>query len=78
MIRRIDGLGRLVIPIEIRNKLDIGIYDTVNIKTKNKEIIITKSNITKCINCLTSINKEDNYCRYCGNKIENNQIIDKQ
>ena len=46
MIRRIDELGRLVIPIEMRKKLDISICDSVNIVVKNKKIIITKSDFT--------------------------------
>lgn len=78
MIRRIDELGRLVIPIEMRKKLDISICDSVNIVVKNKKIIITKSDFTKCEYCLTSINKEDNYCRYCGKKIVENKNDDEK
>lgn len=78
MIRRIDELGRLVIPIEMRKKLDIGICDSVNIAIKNKKIIITKSDFTKCEYCLTSINKDDNYCRYCGKKVIESKNNDKK
>lgn len=42
LIRKIDDLGRIVIPIEIRNTLNIHNGDTLNIMLDNKNIIINK------------------------------------
>ena len=70
MIRHIDELGRLVIPIEIRNQLDIDIHDGVNISVDNEKIIIEKSDFYRCEHCLTSISRNDCYCRNCGKEIQ--------
>ena len=42
--RKIDELGRIVIPIDIREKLDIKAKDKLEFKIKNDKIIIIKSN----------------------------------
>jgi len=44
MIRRIDNLGRLVIPKEIRNVLGIRSGDCIEIYTNNEKIILKKHN----------------------------------
>ena len=41
-LRRIDDLGRIVIPKEIRNELRITSGDKIEIKIKEKEIILKK------------------------------------
>lgn len=69
MIRHIDDIGRIVIPKEIRYELDIEFYDGLNIYTENERIIITKTNSCKCRYCLTIVNKNDNYCRFCGKNL---------
>lgn len=40
--RRIDELGRIVIPKEIRNSLDINSYDLVQISVENNNIVLSK------------------------------------
>ena len=42
--RNIDELGRIVIPIDIREKLDIKAKDKVEFKIDNEKIIIVKAN----------------------------------
>ena len=42
MVRKIDELGRIVIPIEIRNTLDIESRDSLEIFTEGDRIILTK------------------------------------
>lgn len=42
VIRRIDELGRIVIPKEIRKRLRVGPGDMLDIYTSNKEIILSK------------------------------------
>ena len=42
MNRKIDGLGRVVLPKEIRTQLGIQTNDMLNIELKGNKIIITK------------------------------------
>ena len=42
MNRKIDELGRIVIPKEIRRELNIDSGDTLKIETQGKAIILTK------------------------------------
>lgn len=51
--RKIDDLGRIVIPMEIRNNLDINEGDLLEIFVDKNSIILQKDNIT---------------CVFCGNK----------
>ena len=55
VVRRIDDLGRIVIPKEIRNKLDINIGDSMGININGRSIILEK---------------EENSCTFC-NKTKN-------
>ena len=41
MIRKIDDLGRLVLPIEMRKQLNINNGDEVNIESAEDKIILT-------------------------------------
>ena len=69
LIRRIDELGRIVIPKDIRNELRIDSNDTLKIDLKNNEIIITKNEMDE--NLLKTINKVINNLY----KIVKNNII---
>ena len=50
IVRQVDKLGRIVIPKELRNTLDINIDDPVEIFTDN-ECIILKKHHPACIFC---------------------------
>lgn len=64
LIRRIDELGRVVIPIEIRNRLGIIEKDKFEIYVDKNKIILKKYH-TSCI-----------FCRSTNNLIEyNNKLI---
>ena len=52
MIRRVDELGRVVIPKEIRKKLDISEKDPIEIYVEGRSIILRK-NEENCIFCGT-------------------------
>ena len=52
IVRRVDELGRVVIPIEIRNKFDIAEKDPI-------EIYVDGSNIV--------LKKYEQSCIFCGN-----------
>ena len=42
MVRKIDELGRIVIPAEIRQNMDLKVKDTVEIFTDENRIILQK------------------------------------
>lgn len=46
-IRRIDSLGRIVIPKEIRNNLKLKSEDCLEISLENDRIVLTKKNLLK-------------------------------
>lgn len=50
IIRKLDELGRIVIPKEIRNKFDIAFKDAVEILVDDDVIMIMKKELT-CIFC---------------------------
>ena len=68
VVRRIDELGRIVLPIEIRRSLDINVKDPVEIFIDNERIVLQKYS-PSCIFCgeaddvVTFKNKR--VCRAC-------------
>ena len=62
IVRKVDELGRIVIPIELRNKLDIAIKDPIEIFVEGSSIILKKY--------------EPN-CIFCGNSKELSSYKDK-
>lgn len=53
VVRRVDELGRIVIPIELRNKLGIAEKDPLEIYVEGSNIILKKFE-TNCIFCGSS------------------------
>ena len=50
IVRRVDELGRIVIPIEMRNALDIAQKDPVEISMEGSNIILHKYE-NRCVFC---------------------------
>ena len=50
VVRKLDDLGRIVIPIELRRTMDIGLRDTLEIFVEDDKIILKKYH-TACIFC---------------------------
>ncbi len=50
VVRKIDELGRLVLPAEIRQCMDIQVRDSIEIFTENERIILQKYN-PGCLFC---------------------------
>jgi transcriptional pleiotropic regulator of transition state genes len=50
IVRHIDELGRIVIPIEIRKRLGLAEKDPVEISVKGETIMLAKAN-TVCLFC---------------------------
>ena len=59
VIRKIDGLGRIVIPMEIRNKLNISENDPLEIHVEGTTISVKKyePDCTFCEKCLGELKK---------------------
>lgn len=66
IIRKLDELGRIVIPKEIREKYSLEPGIPIEIFTKGKQIILEKANTTICQKCGQLIDSEDKFCRNCG------------
>ncbi|MBE6631170.1 MAG: AbrB/MazE/SpoVT family DNA-binding domain-containing protein [Ruminococcaceae bacterium] len=72
IVRKIDELGRIVIPIEIRNSLDIKTRDSMEILVEEDKIILKKYE-PRCIFCgsreKTFIYKGKLICERCRDSI---------
>ena len=55
IVRKVDELGRVVIPIELRNKLDIKVKDPIEIFVDGSSIVLKKYE-PNCIFCCNSKN----------------------
>ena len=74
VVRRVDELGRIVIPIELRRTLDLADRDCLEIFTEGEQIILKKYQ-PACIICGEAqdvINyKGKNVCKCCLEDIKN-------
>lgn len=74
IVRKVDELGRIVIPIELRNKLDIAIKDPIEIFVEGSSIILKKYE-PNCIFCGSSKElssyKDKLVCSKCLAKLSN-------
>jgi len=68
VVRKIDELGRIVIPIELRRTMDIEVKDSLEIYVDNEKIILKKYE-PACIFCSNGddvVNyKGKNLCKAC-------------
>ena len=74
MVRKVDELGRIVLPSEIRQNLDIQVRDALEIFTENERIILQKYHPS----CLFCNNVDDivyfqnkKICKACLEQIKN-------
>lgn len=76
IIRRVDELGRVVIPIEIRNQFNIREKDPLEIYVDDTSIILKKYELS-CIFCGNTKNlveyKGKLICKKCSNRISSLQ-----
>lgn len=68
IVRKMDELGRIVIPKEIREKYKLEEGTEIEIFAKDDEVILRKYKNTFCPKCLTRCEHIDSYCRNCGLK----------
>ena len=74
IVRKIDELGRVVLPMELRNKLKIKEKDPMEIYVEGSSIILKKfeSTCTFCGNTKNLINYKDKLiCDKCVNSMQN-------
>ena len=68
IVRRIDELGRIVLPIELRRTLDIGERETMEIFVEGSSVVLKKYRPT-CIFCDSArdvvLFKGKNICTRC-------------
>ncbi len=73
VIRKLDELGRIVIPIEQRRTLDINLHDPVEINMEDDKIVIKKYRVG-CIFCGSTQNvsdfKDKPICKRCLNELK--------
>lgn len=69
IIRRVDELGRIVIPIELREKFRIKEKDSIEIFVDGQSIILKKYETKICHNCGQRIDEEDKFCKHCGKEV---------
>lgn len=76
LIRKVDELGRIVLPIEMRRVLDIKEKDQLEILNSGDAIIIRKYK-PYCIFCGSEdikLNyKDNNICKNCYNELKNSE-----
>jgi transcriptional pleiotropic regulator of transition state genes len=72
IVRKVDALGRVVLPIELRRILDIEEKDSIEIFVDNDSIVLKKYSPT-CIFCGSKENvvefKEKKVCKECLNQM---------
>lgn len=49
-VRKVDDLGRIVLPIELRRKMDIGIHDALEIEVEDDKLVLKKYE-PSCVFC---------------------------
>ena len=73
IVRKIDNLGRIVLPIELRHNLDIKEGDSLEFFTEENRIILKKYQ-PACIYCGDARNvinfRGHNVCRNCINALK--------
>ena len=73
IVRKVDELGRIVIPIELRRTLDIAIKDPIEIYTEG-DYIMLKKYAPQCIFCgsmgTITLFEGKNVCSKCREKLK--------
>lgn len=74
IVRKVDNLGRIVLPVELRRTLGIDIHSDVEIYVEGDQVILKKY-VPNCIFCGGKENVsvfEDKYiCTRCREKLSN-------
>lgn len=71
IVRKLDELGRIVLPIELRAKLDINPKDSLEIFTSNEKIVLKKYQPSDIFT-----GSMDNLVEYMGKKVSKESIVE--
>ncbi len=71
IVRKLDELGRITLPIELRRTLGVGERDPLEIFVDEDKIILRKYEPTDIFN-----GSKDNLVDYCGKKISKESIME--
>lgn len=66
IIRKVDELGRIVIPKEIRDRYKIEEGTEIEIFADSNKIILRKNKDTFCPLCKNRMEHTDRFCSKCG------------
>ena len=73
IVRKVDNLGRIVLPIEMRRTLDIDIKDPVEIFAEEGRIVLKKHQYS-CVFCGSTTNltefKDKKICEDCFSELK--------
>lgn len=70
IVRKLDELGRITLPIELRRTLGVGERDPLEIYVEEDRIILKKYEPTDIFN-----GEKDELYDYCGKKVSKSSII---
>ena len=77
IVRKVDELGRIVLPVELRRTLDISVKDELEIYVDGSSIILKKYR-PSCVFCNNEKNiiqfKGKNICPRCLKALKNTEI----
>ena len=76
MVRKIDELGRVVLPMEFRKQLNVGTKCDMRMEVKGGSIILTPNECV-CVECGAVIPPKTKYnlCETCISAIKNDQPL---
>jgi transcriptional pleiotropic regulator of transition state genes len=69
IVRKVDELGRIVLPIELRRSLNIDVKDSLEIFVDEEKIVLKKYEPADIFT-----GKMDNLIDYCGKKVSISSI----
>lgn len=70
IVRKLDELGRITLPIELRRTLGVGERDPLEIFVDEDRIILTKYEPSDIFN-----GEKDDLIDYCGKKVSKKSIL---
>ncbi len=77
IVRKVDALGRIVLPMELKKTLGISVNDQMEIYVEDDKIILKKY-MPNCIFCSNTENlisyKDINICSECLREIKENIV----
>ena len=71
IVRKLDELGRITLPIELRRTLNVSERDPLEIFVEEGKIILQKYEPTDIFN-----GNKDNLVDYCGKKVSKESIME--